>query len=195
VQLKRSHVFGRRRLRRTPQKLSKTPDVICVSINRRLREIPQPHVFGHTFRECTGAVLPWSHRDTFKRKGRAVFIHKHRNELPSACLTTKHSRPSTNTIVTKAASQSSTLRHGADDLELPHDLESHQSRAAISGDTLPTVHQSGPGVRNRRSISTTISESSPSYASASKETRCSSASGRKRANASASSAYPPREQP
>jgi hypothetical protein len=118
-----------------------------------------------------------------------VFIHKHRNELPSACLTTKHSRPSTNTIVTKAASQSSTLPHCADDLEIPHDLasaddlESRHSRPAISGDTLPTVHQSGPGVRNRRSISTTISESAPSYASASKETRCSSASGRKRANA------------
>ena len=73
-------------------------------------------------------------------------------------------------------------------LEYPGDLESRHSRDG-------TVCQSGSGVRNRPSISTTISESSPSYASDSNDTWCSSASVRNRAKAAASRAYSPLEQP
>ena len=77
----------------------------------------------------------------------------------------------------------------------PDHLEIRYSRTGMNHVTGLTGIQSGSGVRNRRSISTTISESSPSYASASKEIRRPAASKRKRAKASASMAYSPPEQP
>ncbi len=60
MQLEGSHVFGR-----PPRKHSKPPNVIGVSVNGRLRHVPQLHVFSHAPCECCRTLLPGRHRICF----------------------------------------------------------------------------------------------------------------------------------